>query len=137
MTHRARRRHRRPRGSVRRKLLVVFGVLIGTVLLAAGAAGAWVYNIVQHTPDINHLKPIRQGKQSEILAADGSRLGFIQSDTIRQPVGSDEIPKILKEATVAIEGRNFYEHGGVDPEAIARSALADLEAIRPVHVGGS
>src|SRR5919201_5221473 len=103
MTQRARRRHRRSRGSVRLKLLVVFGVLFVLVLLAVGGAAAWVYSVAQGTPNINHLKPIRQGKQSEILAADGSRLGYIQSDTIRQPVKGDRIPRILKDATVAIE----------------------------------
>ena len=111
-------------------------MIFGTILLAVGAAGAWVYNIVQHTPNINNQKPIRQGKQSEILAADGSRLGYIQSDTIRQPASSTRIPKILKEATVAIEDRNFYEHGGIDPEAIVRAAVADVQAGAPVQ-GGS
>src|SRR3954452_13726565 len=85
MTQRARRRHRRSRGSIRRKLLVGFGVLLGTVLLAVGAVGAWVYSIAQGTPNINHLKPIRQGSTSQILAADGTRLGFIHSDTLWQP----------------------------------------------------
>src|SRR3954465_12231965 len=126
MTHRARRRHRRSRGSVRRKLLVIFGVLLGTVLLAVGAVGAWVYSVAQGTPNINHLKPIRQGSTSQILAADGTRLGFIHSDTLRQPVEGAEIPKVLKEATVAIEDKNFYEHGGIDTSAIFRAAIAGV-----------
>jgi penicillin-binding protein 1A len=111
-------------------------VLFGLVLLAVGGAAAWVYSVAQGTPNINQLKPIRQGKQSEILAADGSRLGYIQSDTIRQPAKSARIPKILKEATVAIEDRNFYEHGGIDPAAIVRAAVADVQAGAPVQ-GGS
>src|SRR4051795_7868995 len=136
MTQRARRRHRRSRGSVRRKLLVIFGVLLGTVLLAVGAVGAWVYSVAQGTPNINHLKPIRQGSTSQILAADGTRLGFIHSDTLRQPVEGAEIPKVLKEATVAIEDKNFYEHGGIDTSAIFRAAIADVEAGATVQ-GGS
>jgi penicillin-binding protein 1A len=95
-----------------------------------------VVSIAEGTPNINHLKPIRQGKQSEILAADGSRLGYIQSDTIRQPAKGDRIPRILKDATVAIEDRNFYQHGGIDPAAIVRAAVADVQAGAPVQ-GGS
>ena len=136
MTQRARRRHRRSRGSVRRKLLVVFGVLFAMVLLAVGGLAAWVYSVAQGTPNINHLKPIHQGSNSQIFAADGTRLGYIHSDTLRQPVKSGQIPKLLKEATVAIEDRNFYEHGGIDPAAIVRAAFADVKAGAPVQ-GGS
>ena len=46
------------------------------------------------------------------------------------------IPRLLKEATVAVEDRRFYQHHGVDFEGIARAALADLRAGRVVQ-GGS
>jgi penicillin-binding protein 1A len=135
MTQRARRRHRRSRGSTRRKILIAFGALLGVVVLAGAAVGAWVYSIAEGV-NIDHLKPIRQGETSSVYAADGSLLGYIQSDTIRQAVDSPEIPKLLKEATVAIEDQNFYEHGGVDPEAIVRAFFEDVKAGAAVQ-GGS
>ena len=49
-----------------------------------------------------------------MFAADGTRLGFIQSDELRSPVGWDEIPADLKNATVAIEDQRFYKNDGVD-----------------------
>jgi penicillin-binding protein 1A len=135
MTHRARRRHRRSRGSIRRKLLVGFGALLGVIVVALAAGAAWVYSIAKDV-NIDHLKPIRQGSNSVVFAADGSRLGYIQSDTIRHPVKGSEIPRTLKEATVAIEDQNFYEHGGIDPEAILRAAVEDIQAGATVQ-GGS
>ena len=42
----------------------------------------------------------------------------------------------VPEATVAIEDRRFYEHGGLDPEGIARALWANLKA-RDVVEGGS
>jgi penicillin-binding protein 1A len=114
---------------------VGFGALLGVIVLALAAGGAWVYSIASKV-DIDHLKPIHQGSNSVVLAADGSRLGYIQSDTIRHPVKSAEIPKMLDEATVAIEDQNFYEHGGVDPEAIARALVEDVQAGEAVQ-GGS
>src|SRR5207237_166995 len=39
-------------------------------------------------------------------------------------------------ATVAIEDRRFYEHGGVDPEGIVRALIADVRAGHVVQ-GGS
>ena len=61
MTQRARRRHRRSRGSVRRKLLVVFGVLFGAVLLAVGGVAAWALSICTGRRRSTHLKPITGG----------------------------------------------------------------------------
>jgi membrane peptidoglycan carboxypeptidase len=46
------------------------------------------------------------------------------------------IPRRLQLATVAIEDRRFYEHGGIDLEGILRAGLKDLEAGRAVE-GGS
>ena len=135
MTQRARRRHRRSRGSIRRKLLVGFGVLVGLIVLAVGGVSAWVYSIAQGV-DIDKLKPIHQGSNSVVYAADGSLLGYIQSDTIRNPVDGTDIPQILREATVAIEDQNFYEHGGIDFQAIVRAAFEDIQAGAPVQ-GGS
>jgi len=108
---------------------------LGVIILALAAGAAWVYSIAKDV-DIDRLKPIRQGSNSVVFAADGSRLGYIQSDTIRHPVKGSEIPAKLKEATVAIEDQNFYEHGGVDPEAIARAFWEDVQAGEAVQ-GGS
>ena len=61
-----------------------------------------------------------------MFAADGTRLGFIQSDELRTPVGWGEVPTYLKNATVAIEDQRFYSNDGVDFTGIVRSAIKDL-----------
>ena len=71
---------------------------------------------------------MQKGRSSAIYAADGSLIGFIRSDNIRQPVAGEALPQTLKDATVAIEDKNFYEHGALDPEGIARAAWKDLQA---------
>ena len=47
MTQRARRRHRRSRGSIRRKILLTFGALLLVIVLAGGAVAAWVYSVAE------------------------------------------------------------------------------------------
>ena len=42
----------------------------------------------------------------------------------------------MPKATVAIEDRRFYTHGGIDPQGIARAVVADAKA-RSVVQGGS
>src|SRR6266480_1880644 len=136
MTQRARKRHRRSRRSVHRTIFLAFGLVFTAIAIAAGGVGAWVLSVWGNTPSIDTLKPIKEGSTSVVFAADGSRLGYIQSDTIRHPVQSKRIPNLLKRATVAIEDEHFYEHGGVDPTAILRALVADVKAGSAVQ-GGS
>ena len=43
----------------------------------------------------------------------------------------------MKNATVAIEDRRFYSHGGIDPSAIVRAGWEDLTAGGKPVEGGS
>lgn len=52
------------------------------------------------------------------------------------PVESDQIPKIIKDAFVATEDKRFYEHQGVDLWSIGRAAVKDVIA-RSMVEGGS
>jgi penicillin-binding protein 1A len=136
MTQRERRRHRRSKGRKSSKVLLGLGVITACIAIAALSFGIWVLNVAAEAPSIDELKPIDKGANSEILAADGSRLGFIRSDEARTPVPLDDIPDTMKEATIAIEDERFYEHDGVDPNAIFRAALENIEAGEVVQ-GGS
>jgi penicillin-binding protein 1A len=136
MTQRGRKRYRRSRGSLRRKVLVAVGVLAVAITLPVVGVGVWVLSVRADTPPLDQLKPVREGSNSVIFAADGSRLGYIQSDTIRHPVSASRIPNLLDHATVAIEDEHFYEHSGIDYSAIVRAGWADLKAGEAVQ-GGS
>jgi penicillin-binding protein 1A len=76
--------------------------------------------------DISELKPIDKGESSIVYASDGSRLGYVQSDVIRQPKPWRDLPVELRQATVAIEDERFYEHSGVDPEGVVRAAIKNI-----------
>ncbi len=135
MAQRNRRRQRR-RGGARSKLLFVGAGLLVAVALAGIAVASWVLNVAADAPSLAACKKIDRGGNSAIFAADGSKLGLIDSDEARAPVSIKRIPKQLQQATVAIEDQRFYEHGGIDPEGIARAALKNLEAGKTVE-GGS
>ena len=136
MTHRARRRQR-GRGSVGTKILLVLAAVLAILGLGVAGAGLWVLDVRADAPSIDTLKPIERGGVTEVLAADGSRLGFIQSDAIREEVDFKEVPESLQEATIAIEDENFYEHDGVDFGAVVRAAIENIEAGFEVKQGGS
>jgi penicillin-binding protein 1A len=138
MSPRARRlKRQRSHGlSTPQKILIGVGVIVALIGGGVAGVGAWVLDVRADAPDIDTLKPIDEGETSFVYAADGSRLGAIQADTLREPVSLDEIPEELQQATVAIEDENFYEHDGVDYEAIARAAIKNIEA-GEIKQGGS
>jgi len=135
MAQRNRRRQRR-RGSARGKLLFVAAALLVAVSLAGIAVASWVLDVAAEAPSLAACKKVERSGNSVVYAADGSKLGLISSDEARAPVSLERVPKQLQLATVAIEDQRFYEHGGIDPEGIARAALKNLEAGETVE-GGS
>ncbi len=48
----------------------------------------------------------------------------------------DQIPPVMREAVLAAEDHDFFQHGGVDPMGIARAAISDLRG-SGVRQGGS
>lgn len=128
MARRTRRRRRRSHGSTRKKLLIVAAALACATAVVGGFAASWAVDVYDSAPPLSSLKPVQKGRSSAIYAADGSLIGFIPASRIRQPVRSRALPQSLKDATVAIEDRNFFEHGAIDPPAIARAAWKNLLA---------
>jgi len=107
-------------------------------LASIGAFGVvgYVVAIAGSAPALENLKAINKGTSSVIYAADGSRLGYVQSDVIRTPIPWRAIPEVVRNATVAIEDRRFYAHRGVDYEAIVRAGVKNVRSGRTVQ-GGS
>src|SRR3954469_2002330 len=136
MSARSRRRHRRT-SRTKNPFLVVILVLGSMLVVGALVGGLWLMGVYNSAPSIASLRPISKGTVSKVYAADGSLIGVIHSDNIRQPVSSARIPQDLKDATVAIEDRRFYSHGGIDPSAIIRAGWEDLTAGGKPVEGGS
>ncbi len=112
---------------------------VAVSVLTIGVLGVvgWVVAVADSAPNINQLSPRDPGQVSEVFAADGTRLGFIHSDILRTVVTGNRLPLILRRATVAIEDRRFWSHGGIDPEGIARAALKDALGGGDALQGGS
>jgi penicillin-binding protein 1A len=123
---RQRRRRRRHASPLRRGLIVVATLLIVAATAGGIAFAGWVVSVVQDTPDIQDLRAKPQGTVSAVYASDGTRLGFIAGNTLRSAVPGTQIPLVMKRATVAIEDKRFYKHGGVDYVGIVRAAVKNV-----------
>jgi penicillin-binding protein 1A len=130
------RRRRRSKGGPHRIIFMTLGVLLAGTVIAVLSAVGWVISVATTAPSLQTRKQINLGATSGVYAADGTRLGFIQADILRTPVPSREIPQNIKDATVAVEDRRFYQHKGVDFEGVVRAALKNLESRHDVQ-GGS
>ena len=104
------------------------GVVLVVIGIAAGAAAGWVYDMWDDAGTFKSEKEIDEGANSKVYAADGTLLGIIDANIIREPVDLKTIPKLLQQATIAIEDENFYEHDGVDFSAIIRATVENVEA---------
>ncbi|OGM27381.1 hypothetical protein A3A76_02675 [Candidatus Woesebacteria bacterium RIFCSPLOWO2_01_FULL_39_23] len=61
-----------------------------------------------------------EGFSTKILDRNGEVLYDIYANERRSPAKFEDIPDYLKEATIAIEDKNFYKHKGFDPTGILR-----------------
>ncbi len=55
----------------------------------------------------------------------------------RVPVKDEQIAEVMKQATLAIEDRNFFEHGAFDTKGIVRAAVNEVKGGSGGRQGGS
>ena len=120
-------------GSVGTGLATLVGGGVVAGLLAAGlavpvvaTAGAGADTAVEVFEDLpTQLDPSALPVRSTIRYADGSLMTTIYSEN-RVLVPLDAIAPVMRDAVVSIEDSRFYEHGGADPQGIARAFVNNL-----------
>jgi penicillin-binding protein 1A len=116
---------------------VVVVLLITVVAIGALAGVGWVVAVASSAPNLSQLKPRKPHTLTSIYAADGSLLGYVHADTVFNYVAPRRIPKTLREATVAIEDRRFWQHGALDYQGILRAGIKDVFGGRDQLQGAS
>jgi len=86
-------------------------------------------------PELSALSEYRPPLVSRVYNTEGELLAEY-ADEHRILVPFKDIPKKLKDAFLAAEDQQFYEHPGINPARIASAALANLRAGHTVQ-GGS
>jgi penicillin-binding protein 1A len=101
-------------------LLFAAGTIIFVVAVAATAGLLWHYS--QSLPDYSQLQDYEPAVMTRVHAADGSLLAeYARERRLYIPIQA--VPKLVINAFVAAEDKNFYEHGGIDFAGIARAAM--------------
>jgi membrane peptidoglycan carboxypeptidase len=131
LTRRGTRRGHQRRGLLLGFLVVfgIFGVLIGGTVLGAGAGALFAYNyFATGLPDPHLLDEVPLPQSSLVYDRTGTVLLARFECQNRESVRFDEIPEVIVDATVASEDQTFWTNSGVDVQAIARAAYANLRA---------
>jgi penicillin-binding protein 1A len=110
-----------PRRRWLRWLAVACGLALGASLGAAYA----LHQLWLRLPAVDHLADYTPDLPLRIYARDGSLLAEYGQER-RELVPIAQIPVSLRQALLAIEDANFYDHRGVDYGGIARAALSNL-----------
>jgi penicillin-binding protein 1A len=115
------------------KLLLRFlGFLFaaGTILFVVGVAGTagllWHYS--KDLPDYSQLQDYEPPVMTRVHAGDGSLLAeYARERRLYLPIQA--VPKLVTNAFISAEDKNFYEHGGLDFNGIARAGVLYLQNI--------
>ncbi len=119
----------------RRRIVLTLQILIGLGVLAIGALVIAVYVARSQLPGFDELKSSPNGQMIRVHAADGTVI-VSMGPSYGEWLSYGQIPRVMRDATVAVEDRRFYKHPGVDPIGIARSVMIRYERGRWIQ-GGS
>jgi penicillin-binding protein 1A len=102
--------------------LGTLGVALFSILLIVGVALAVAY---PKLPDVSDLLDYRPKLPLRIFSSEGVLIGEF-GEELRNLTPIGDIPKVMKDAVLAIEDAHFYEHGGINYKSVLRAAIANL-----------
>src|SRR6202000_2240905 len=113
-----------------RLLVRFFGFLFaaGTVVFLVGVAAVagMIWHFSKDLPDYSQLQDYEPPVMTRVHATDGSLLGeYAKERRLYLPIQA--VPKLVVNAFLAAEDKNFYEHGGIDYSGMARAAVVYAE----------
>lgn len=107
--------------------------IAGFVLLA----GTFAY-FRKDLPNLRDISGDNIGGSIRYYDRTGEVLLFEDYDAVKRiPVGEEGMNQFIKDATVAIEDKDFYKHGGFDVRGIMRAAINNVFGLSGGQQGGS
>lgn len=103
----------------KRFLLRVAGIGAGVVVL-------YLFILWMGLPNIRDPQALIAAQNTVITDRNGVEL-YRPGDQDRTVVGDEQIPKVMRDAIVAIEDQRFYQHGCIDLIGITRVALGGFQ----------
>lgn len=115
---------RKPRVKIRMGRAVLLSILLASFIIM-GAGIGFIVGAVRSMPDYD-LDYITGDLSSFVFDKDDRPVTTLRSDKNRVQLNQNEIPKVMKEAIIAIEDQRFYQHHGIDIIRIGGAVIANL-----------
>lgn len=106
----------------KKNIFIFVGVMI---LLPVSFLGYVIYTFEYETQRLINYQP---RLTTEVYDRNGQKIANLFNDQHRYYVSFENIPPRLIEALLAIEDTMFFEHHGVNPDAIMRAIIKDITA---------
>jgi penicillin-binding protein 1A len=112
-----------------RFILRIFGWLFaaGAIAFVIGAAiaGGLIWHYSRDLPDYAQLRNYEPPVMTRVHAGDGSLIAeYARERRLYLPIQA--VPKLVVDAYLSAEDKNFYKHVGVDPEGLVRAAISNF-----------
>jgi penicillin-binding protein 1A len=113
-----------------KQTLRFFGFLFtaGTILFLVGVAAAAgiMWHFSKDLPDYSQLQDYEPPVMTRVHASDGSLVAEYANQR-RLYIPIQAVPRMVINAFLAAEDKNFYEHGGIDPVGIVRAGTIYIQ----------
>ena len=104
--------------------MFAFGTIVFLVGIGAAAGLVWHFN--KDLPDYSQLQDYEPPVMTRVHAGDGALLAeYARERRLYLPIQA--VPKLVINAFVSAEDKNFWEHGGLDFSGIARAGVLYLQ----------
>lgn len=97
------------------------------MILALGVLGWLIFLYSQIRFDIDKIVDYKPKLTTQFFDKNGNLVGNIFDDEHRLYIEYENIPSRVTEALVAIEDTNFFEHPGINLDAIIRAIIKDIK----------
>lgn len=118
---------------------VTAGTLLGITMLTSSVVAGGLVGLAisfRNLPDVRILRNYVPTETSHIYDVNGKLLFSLHDEANREVMPLSEISPNLKLAVLAIEDSHFFQHHGINPGAVMRAFLANMEQGETVE-GGS
>ena len=123
--------------SPRRRRLLLVGLPLGLALFLGGLAGVGAGALIR-MPRVDSIADFQPALITQLFDAEDRRFATLARER-RILLTDEELPQLVRQAVLASEDSNFFEHGGVDPIGVLRAVVKNITEGRRGSsvVGGS
>ena len=127
---------------IKKRLLLIEKTALALVVICSIAGGlifGFITSEIKNYSGIHNLKKFQPSEPTRLLDINGELIAELFMEK-RDLASYEDLPPTLINAFLAAEDREFYRHIGINPMAIVRAMIKNIEASvmagRPVIVQG-